>query len=232
MSNRELAGLIGLLAAANVALHQSRSPRAHRATDAVVTGAALALARRSGRDRDTLGLGTGSLGRGAAWGTAGALVVAAGIGAAMFVRSDVMLDDRPLAMPSRDAWQYVLVTIPLDTVLPEEIVFRGALPEMLGRDGAPAWARGLVSSLLFGLWHVLPFRELRQHNRSTSHVADRVGDGATLAAHTVAMTAAGGILYALRVKAGSVLAPALVHYAANALGFLGARWAGRHWPAA
>lgn len=229
MRNREVVGVIALLGAANVALHRSRSPRMHRAVDLAVTSAVLALARRSGHDREALGLGRDGLRSGLAWGTAGALAVAGGIGAAMAAKSEALLDDRPLAMSPRDARRYVLVQIPLDTVVPEELVFRGVLPAILDREDAPPWLAGLASSLVFGLWHVLPFRALRRHNRSTAHVADRFGDGLTLAAHTAAMTAAGGALYALRAQAGSVLAPALVHYAANAFGFVGARWAGRHW---
>jgi uncharacterized protein len=230
LDSREVLWAIGLIAFANAVIHRSSSSRVRHAAELGVTGAGLALARREGLGRGALGFGSDGVRSGAIWGASGALAVAGGIGAAVAARSEVMLDDRPAAMAPADARRYVLVRIPLETVVPEEVVFRGVLPALLARDGGPRWVPGIVSSLLFGLWHVLPFRALRRHNRSTSHVADRFGDVPTLAAHTAAMTAAGGVLYALRARSGSILAPALVHYAANALGFVGARWASLHWP--
>lgn len=228
MGNRELLGALGVLAVANVTLHRATSPRLQYATGLVMTASAVALARRAGHG-DEIGLDADTLGSGATVGAAGALAVAGGIGAALAVRSEAMLDDRPLSMSGPQARRYVLAHIPLGTVVPEEVVFRGALPALLRGSRTPTWVPAAVSSLLFGLWHVLPFQALRRHNRSTSEVADRFGNGVTLAAHTAAMTAAGAVLYGVRRRAGHVLAPAMIHYAANALGFLGARWAGKHW---
>lgn len=228
MGNRELLGALGILALANVTLHRASSPRLQYATGLLMATSAVALAQRAGHG-DEIGMHADALRSGAVVGAAGALVVAGGIGAAMAARSPAMLDDRPLAMSAPQARRYVLAHIPLGTVVPEEVVFRGALPALLRGTRTPAWVPGVVSSLLFGLWHVLPFQALRDHNRSTHEVADRYGEGATLAVHTVAMTAAGVALYGTRRRAGHVLAPAMIHYAANALGFLGARWAGKHW---
>ena len=49
----------------------------------------------------------------------------------------------------------VLVVIPLGTVLPEELAFRGLLLALLGRRYGVV-AGILLSSGLFGLWHVVP----------------------------------------------------------------------------
>jgi membrane protease YdiL (CAAX protease family) len=229
VSDRELLGALGILALANVTLHRARSPRLQYATGLLMTTSSVALARRAGHECGEIGLHATSVRAGGLWGAVGALAVAGGIGAAMAAKSPAMLDDRPLAMSAPQVRRYVLVQIPLGTVVPEEVVFRGALPALLRGPRTAAWIPGVVSSLLFGLWHVLPFRALREHNRSTGEVADRYGDGVTLAAHTAAMTAAGVALYGIRRRAGHVIAPAMTHYAANALGFLGARWAGTHW---
>src|SRR6478672_4283768 len=48
-----------------------------------------------------------------------------------------------------------LVVIPLGTVIPEEFAFRGVLWGLLHRRSG-RWTATLVSSALFGLWHVAP----------------------------------------------------------------------------
>jgi uncharacterized membrane protein len=55
----------------------------------------------------------------------------------------------------RAALLAALVVVPLGTVLPKELAFRGLLLALLGR-GHGVRAAALMSSGLFGLWHVLP----------------------------------------------------------------------------
>lgn len=96
-----------------------------------------------------------------------------------------------------------LVRIPFGTVVLEEIAFRGVLLALTGP---------LVSSGLFGLWHIVP-----------TNIALNVNDVATtrgrrLAALTgaaVATAVAGVGLCWLRLATGSLLAPAMVHAAAT-----------------
>ena len=66
--------------------------------------------------------------------------------------SALFLDGRA-AGPLGAALFAALVRIPLGTAVLEEVAFRGVLPGLVGGGW---WRATLVSSGLFGLWHVLP----------------------------------------------------------------------------
>jgi membrane protease YdiL (CAAX protease family) len=118
------------------------------------------------------------------------------------------------------AFLTALVFIPLGTVMLEEIAFRGVLMGLLGkRKGIPMAIS--VSSVLFGLWHVLPSFALGA-NRLVSSV---VGSGALatviMVTAVVAFTAlAGWLLCEVRRRSGSIIATAGLHWATNGLGVL------------
>jgi membrane protease YdiL (CAAX protease family) len=72
-----------------------------------------------------------------------------------------------------------------------------------------------VSSLVFGLWHIVPtmqLADLRGTPRTTTTLAG------------VAVTTVAGVIFcALRLASGSLLAPVLLHLATNCLGAVAAR---------
>jgi membrane protease YdiL (CAAX protease family) len=112
----------------------------------------------------------------------------------------------------------VLVRIPLGTVLWEEVAFRGVLLAALGRLLSLRGAIG-VSAVLFGLWHVRP--------ALGALAADGLAAGPLARTGAVVLaclgTAAAGVPFAeLRLRSGSLLAPALLHLATNCLGVLAA----------
>ena len=130
---------------------------------------------------------------------------------------------RDLVEPGGDSWGDVavrlLVAIPLGTVLPEELAFRGVLWALLRRAGG-LWTATLISSVLFGLWHVLPALSGGPANAS---LTGALGEGPVAATArvvgTVLFTAVAGVLLcALRAGSGSLLAPAALHWAANSSG--------------
>jgi uncharacterized protein len=91
-----------------------------------------------------------------------------------------------------DLAEWILFRIPVGTVVAEELIFRGAFDAV-----SPTW-----SPIFFGLWHI--------------HPARAAGDSVV---GTVAGTFSAGLLFSwLRRRSGSVLAPALLHYAVNASG--------------
>ncbi|TQL49525.1 CPBP family glutamic-type intramembrane protease [Ornithinicoccus hortensis] len=114
------------------------------------------------------------------------------------------------------------VVIPLGTVLLEEVAFRSVLWGMLSRH-ARMWQVLLGSSLLFGLWHVLPAAASATGNASVGAAFEALGGHAKVAliAATVLFTAAGGLIAGeLRRRSGSVIASIGMHWATNGLGVL------------
>lgn len=185
----------------------------------LAAGVLVAHARRTGLGWDELGLSARSWGAGARWGGSAAGLVA-GVGAtgvAVPATRPVFVDPR-YDGPPRQALATALVVVPLRTVLVEELAFRSVLWAVLGRH-ASAVTRHVVASALFGLWHVVPalrFAAARGVPRSD------VRRTAGIVLGTVAVTGVtGAVLSELRRRSGSVLAPALPHWAANALGVLG-----------
>lgn len=111
------------------------------------------------------------------------------------------------------------VVIPLHTVVLEELAFRGVLQGMVRRDRG-ARAGVVVSSLVFGLWHLGSAGAALDGNEA---VAGTVGTSAVttvlgMLAIVVATGLAGAVLALARERSGSLLAPLGLHWAANAVG--------------
>ncbi|MEV6849158.1 CPBP family intramembrane glutamic endopeptidase [Actinoplanes sp. NPDC051411] len=97
-------------------------------------------------------------------------------------------------VPLGRAFFTALVAVPLSTVAVEEAAFRGAL-----------WPIAWATPVLFGLWHVLP--------------GDRTNAAAPSRWATFGFTFAAGVVLALlRHFSGGLLAPFVLHWAANGLG--------------
>ncbi|OBA87741.1 abortive infection protein [Mycobacteriaceae bacterium 1482268.1] len=116
-----------------------------------------------------------------------------------------------------------MIIIPLQTVIPEELAFRGVLHGALNR----AWGfRGVAAagSLLFGLWHIATSLGLTSSNVGFTKI---LGGGilATVAGVVGAVAATGlaGFVFTwLRRRSGSLLAPIALHWSLNGLGALAA----------
>jgi membrane protease YdiL (CAAX protease family) len=169
-------------------------------------GALLLFARRTGLTWAQLGLCPKRFRAGRRWGIAA--VTAVGVVYLVGVLSQALTT--------------AFVVIPLGTVLLEEVAFRGVLWGMLSRH-MTTWRVVMVSSSLFGLWHILPSLNFAAAHEGLSSAAPHAGLSATLLVvlGTVAFTAVGGVVAAeLRRRSGSVLASAGMHWATNALGVL------------
>ena len=179
-----------------------------------------AVARASDLGADDLGLARRNWAAGLRWGGVSAAVVAAGYGIAALIPAV-----RDFTVDSTGSWPATLVkalvVIPLVTVIPEEFAFRGVLWGLLRRESGRRVAT-IVSSALFGLWHVLPALGGGAANES---VAGAVGDGVAgivlRVVGTVLLTGLGGVVFCeLRDRSGSLLAPIMLHWAINGLGEL------------
>ncbi|MEW5809882.1 MAG: CPBP family intramembrane glutamic endopeptidase [Actinomycetota bacterium] len=116
-----------------------------------------------------------------------------------------------------------MIIIPLQTVIPEELAFRGVLHGALDR----AWGfRGVAAagSLLFGLWHVATSLGLTASNVGFTRI---LGGGpfgmiAGVVGAVIATAAAGFVFTWLRRRSGSLIAPIALHWSLNGLGALAA----------
>ena len=191
--------------------------------DPVVAVALLAFARGTGLTWSQLGLSRDRIRSGARW-ALGAIVVVAGaylIGVLVPSTRTAFLDTRyDLTVPA--ALLSAFVIIPVGTIFVEEIAFRSVLWATLARHVATSRVL-LTSSVLFGLWHILPSLHLASANRGVGEAVHGAGGSATVlvVVATVAITAIGGLVAGeMRRRSGSLLASVGLHWATNGLGVL------------
>ncbi|MFI8266605.1 MULTISPECIES: CPBP family intramembrane glutamic endopeptidase [unclassified Streptomyces] len=213
---------VAVLVAANLALHRW-SGLWGVVTSLVVSAVLLGVLRRAGGTLEDAGLARGTRARGARWALAliGLVAVVYLAGALLPATRTLFEDRRYAAMDGGEVMLRVFVLVPVGTVLVEEIAFRGVLYGLVRRDRGAVWATA-VSSLLFGLWHVLPSLHLATAKPAVTSVVGQSGTGAVLAVlGAVLFTAAAGVLFCeLRRRSGSLLAPMGLHWAVNAFGYL------------
>ncbi len=116
-----------------------------------------------------------------------------------------------------------MIIIPLQTVIPEELAFRGVLHGALNR----AWGfRGVAAagSLLFGLWHITTSLGLTSSNVGFTRLfgGGFVGMLAGVTLAVVATAMAGFVFSWLRRRSGSLIAPIALHWSLNGMGALAA----------
>jgi membrane protease YdiL (CAAX protease family) len=194
------------------------------ASAAAAAGLAAAV-RNLGVDARTIGCDPDDVPRGLLWGGATAcavVTVVGGIGAHPATGARFR-DARVTDASRREALWHLLVRIPLATALVEELTFRGVILG-LGLRGGDRKQALAVSSLAFGLWHV----GAALHPERTTAAGDVVGHhGATTVFAVVGdvlATAVAGLGFGwLRLRSGSVLAPALAHAALNASAYAATR---------
>lgn len=181
----------------------------------VVAAVLLAIAWRAGLDADDLAVRPGDLGRGLLVGLSAAAVVAAVLALALAIPAldGALESDDVLADSTTDRWFVPLVRIPLGTAVFEEVLFRSVLLGALLTRWSTRTALA-ASSLLFGLWHVVPACE----TTSGSAVATA---GAIVG--TVVVTTVAGLLFGgLRLWSRSVAAPILAHIGTNSFAYVAA----------
>ena len=189
----------------------------------VAAAVLLAFARWSGLTWSQLGMHRNRLRSGLRWGLGAVAVIAAAylVGVFLPLTRSAFLDAR-YHLGLHGALVSAFVVIPLGTILLEEVAFRSVLWGMLARHTG-TWRVLIISSTLFGLWHILPSLHLAKANLGIGDAVSGAGALATVlvVAGTVAFTALGGVVAGeLRRRSGSVLASAGMHWATNSLGVL------------
>jgi len=153
---------------------------------------------------------------------AGAIALVYVIGMALPLTRRAFLDTR-YQIPMRAAVLMSLVTIPLATVVFEEVAFRSVLWGLLEADHGTAMATA-VTSVLFGLWHVLPALDVTGTSTAISDGGRPPRRRVLLTIlGTVLFTALAGVVFAeLRRRSDSLVAPVLLHWATNGLAVVAA----------
>lgn len=189
----------------------------------VAAAALLLFARHRGLDWVELGLSPRHWRKGARYALAVVAPVLAviAIGVALPISRQFFLTDRHTTMSG--ALIAAMVVIPLHTVIPEELAFRGVLHARLDRICAP---RGVfvAGSVLFGLWHIASSLGPTTGNRGLNDLLGGGPAGLVLGVllAMLATAMAGLLLTLLRRRSGSLLAPIALHWSVNGAGALAA----------
>jgi membrane protease YdiL (CAAX protease family) len=197
-----------------------RLPGSSAVANVAATGALLAAARSSRLSWDDLGLARHRLRAGLGWGAAGAAAVACGYAGALAVPAlrPLLADARVAGLIGAPLARRVLVGIPFGTVLWEEVAFRAVLLAALSRLSSVR-ASAAISATVFGIWHVRPTLSALAANDLTEGPVTRAG---AVVLGCLSTGAGGALLVWLRLRSGSLMAPALLHLATNSLGTLAA----------
>jgi CAAX protease family protein len=214
--------VVVVLALTNLIAHFT-TPWAGIATVPAAAVGLVVLLRSNGLGWAELGLGRDHWKSGIGYALAAVVVVVAviAVGALLPLTRPMFMNNHYATISG--ALVASMIIIPLQTVIPEELVFRGVLHGALNR----AWGfRGVavVGSLLFGLWHVATSLGLTSSNVGFTRL---FGGGivGTLAGVTLAVLATGvaGFVFSwLRRRSGSLIAPIALHWSLNGLGALAA----------
>ncbi|MET0702300.1 MAG: CPBP family intramembrane glutamic endopeptidase [Mycobacterium sp.] len=218
----DIAIVVVVLALTNLIAHFT-TPWASIATVPAAAIGLLALVRSRGLGWTELGLGREHWRSGA-----GYALAAVGLVLGVIIVGLLLPWTRPMFMNSHyatisGALLASMIVIPLQTVIPEELAFRGVLHGALNR----AWGfRGVAAagSLLFGLWHIATSMGLTSSNVGFTRL---LGGGvfgmvAGIVMAVVATGFAGFVFTWLRRRSGSLIAPIALHWALNGLGALAA----------
>jgi uncharacterized protein len=204
--------------------HRFVPERVRPLASAVAAAGLTAAVRGMGVDARTIGCELDDIPRGLHWGAAVAGGTTAVIAALRILDrgGNRFRDERVTDASGAEAAFHLLVRIPLATALVEELTFRGVILG-LGLRGGDARRALVVSSFAFGLWHV----GAALHPARTAAAGEIVGDHGGAAAAVVGdviATTIGGIGFGwLRLKSGSIAAPALAHAALNASAYAATR---------
>ena len=214
--------VVAVLAISNLIAHFT-TPWANIATVPIVAIALVLLVRARGLGWAELGLGREHWRSGAGYALAavGLVLTVIVVGALLPWTRPMFLNDRYATLSG--AVVASMIVIPLQTVIPEELAFRGVLHGALDR----VWGfRGVAAggSLLFGLWHIASSFGLTSGNVGFTRVLGGgvAGMAAGVVMAVLATGAAGFVFTWLRRRSGSLIAPIALHWSLNGMGALAA----------
>jgi membrane protease YdiL (CAAX protease family) len=120
------------------------------------------------------------------------------------------------------------VSIVLFTAIPEEFAFRGVLLGSALRMWGP-WRASLITSVLFGLWHIAPTLGTMSDNHEFKGAAASIAGQVLLVLGAIAVTFVAGLIFCwLRLRSKSLIAAIMAHAATNGLALTVAWFAVHH----
>ena len=184
----------------------------------LLVAALILIAWSSGATRDDLGLGRADMGAGVRYGAGafGIVLLVLLVAAVVPVTNGFLHDSRAHIDGARLLYE-VGVPIVLLTAIPEELAFRGVLLGSGLRLWGP-WRASLITSALFGLWHIAPTLHTMSDNHVFKGEAASTAGQALLVLGSIVVTFAAGLAFCwLRLRSRSLIAPVMAHAATNGL---------------
>ena len=218
----DVAVVVAVLVATNVVAHFT-TVWASIATVPIAAALLLGLMKARGLAWSELGLSPRDWRKGTLYslGAVGVVLSVVAIGALLPITRGFFMADRYATLSG--AIIAAMIVIPLQTVIPEELAFRGVL------DGALSRATGMrgalaAGSLLFGLWHISSSLGLTEGNKGLLALfgGGLLGQVVGIAGAVLATAAAGLVFTWLRRRSQSLLAPIALHWSLNGAGALAA----------
>ena len=195
----------------------------------VLTVALVAVAWTAGATRADLGLDRADIRAGVRYGAGalGIVLLVLIVAAVIPVTNGFLHDSRAQISGGRMLYE-LGVSILLLTAIPEEFAFRGVLLGSALRLWGP-WRASLITSALFGLWHIVPTLHTMGDNRAVVGVTASLAGEVLVVLGAIAVTFVAGLLFCwLRLRSRSLIAPVIAHAATNGLA-LTVAWFAVHW---
>ena len=178
------------------------------------------VGQQAGLSVADMGLESTDLRCGTRWGFRAGGVIAAVLVVAALIPPllDIFADARFGDVAGTEALYELFVRIPIATALAEEVAFRGVVLGLFLLWFSPRQAV-IFSSVLFGLWHVLPGLEALD-TAEIDDSLDSVQGGVIAVAGQVLVTAFAGAVFAwLRIRGRHVVAAAIPHWMLNGVAY-------------
>ena len=218
----QLGLILGLVFYANIISNEVLDPAWHIPFHLGILGIALVIARAAGTTWTAMGLRPDRAVRGLKVGAVVIGVIAAGIAIAIAIPQtrELFRDERIIDATIASSLFQALVRVPLATALYEELLFRGIVFGMLMHRLKPITA-GILTSVLFGFWHILPTLDTIQTNPAGDAFSGFMGVTVAIFGSVLATGGAGLGFLLVRLYANSTWASVLMHIGTNSAAILG-----------